>query len=406
MDTNQKVLIELLSLSLRGKKASYELMNSANLEVVLKLAQLHSVLPLVYTAIDHECIEKKLLADLKTYVYKIVAQQIQNFSVLERVIDEFINAGIPVLAMKGLTLRNLYPVPEARTMSDFDLAVRGQDFEYAIQILLKMGFANVGLSDIVHVEMAYGKSMILELHRQLFDEDRIKLPQNYLDELWENAIPVSVCGRNVLGYSDDDNLLYLCLHLAKHFEEGGFGLRQLCDIVLFVEAKYSSIKWEKFYTKERQLHISRFVSVLFALCHLFFNMDIPELFLLELDIKDEMLERIILDIVEGGIFGHSSSVRSTGTRILNRVGFHNLSKFAGLIRFLFPSPDMLCEKYSYIKKHSVLFPVAWVHRWFYNITDIEQRNMMKVLLKKETAQDSFYILKSRRELVNWLKNEE
>ena len=38
---------------------------------------------------------------------------------------------------------------------------------------------------------------------------------------------------------DEDLLVYLCIHMAKHFINSGFGIRQVCDVLLLVEQRSS-----------------------------------------------------------------------------------------------------------------------------------------------------------------------
>jgi hypothetical protein len=407
MDQNQKMLVDLLSLSLQGKKATYDLMKSAEWTSIIMLARNHSILPLIFTTLNHDWIDQKILVDLKSSVYSITLQQIQNLGILEKVIDEFNRVGIPLIIMKGLILRNLYPYPETRTMSDFDLAVKQEYFEDSIWILKKLGFRIEGHERMVHVQMRY-ENLLLELHRNLFDESHESLPQNYMYEMWKNAIPVSIFGKEVLSYSDMDNMLYLLLHAAKHFREGGFGLRQLCDIVLFVRDKQDTIKWEQFYKKVDNLRISRFTLSVFAICNRLFDMTIPE-YLRQMKMPDDqLLDSFIRDILEGGTFGKNTIVGQTSSNIIHKIGFHDYNEhrqFFGLIRFLFPMPSRLGEKYFFAKKYPLLLPVAWVHRWTCNIVNKQQREMMKVVLNKDSAKESFDIMRNRGELVNLIRDE-
>jgi hypothetical protein len=264
--------------------------------------------------------DKSIFNSLQTIVYKDVMQQIQNLSILTNVPDEFSKARILLIAMKGLAIRSLYPYPETRTMSDFDLAIKEADFEKGIQILLKIGFKIEGNDHSIHIQMVYGNTLLLELHRQPFDEEQMNLPQNYANELWKNSVPISICGKALLTFSDNGNILYLCLHLAKHYENGGFGLRQLCDIVLFIEVKHDKIDWERFYSQTIQLGVSRFVIMVFVSCAYLFDMRIPECLSKNIISSNKYLEMFIQDIFDGGTFGVSTPLRNVSNRMMNKLG--------------------------------------------------------------------------------------
>jgi hypothetical protein len=408
MDYNHKVLVEMLSLSLQGKKASYELVSSAEWKSLLSSARKHSILPLIFTTLDPAFIDPKIFVELRSSVYNITAQQIQNLKVFEQVIDAFNSRNIPFVAMKGLILRDLYPFPETRTMCDFDIVVREVNFRDAVNTLKDLGFHVEGHERVVHIQMRYDENLLLELHKNLFDEDRVNLPSDYLEELWRNAVPASVCGRKVLSYSNIDHLLYLLLHMSKHFEEGGFGLRQLCDIVLFVTVNIKAIDWIQFYSKLCNLKISRFSLIVFEICRRLFSMNIPE-YLRQYEISCiELIDPFVWDILEGGLFGNDNTTSQTSNKISHIIGYHDYSgnnRFLGMILFLFPTPKRLNEKYAYAKKYPVFLPVAWVHRGFFNFLNKQQREIVKVVLNKETAKESFAIMRNRSELVNWIRDD-
>lgn len=408
MDNNQRVLVELLSLSIRGKRASEEELVSVDWDAVLHLAQDHSVLPLVYTSLSSSSIDKYDLSKLKTITCRYTVQQVQNLEVLRHVIVEFEKADIPLLAMKGLALKNLYPIVETRTMCDFDLAVREENFDAAVLLLLKLGFRETGVARTVHAEMMYGDNLIIELHRKPFAGERFNLSIKYLDSIWNNAVPLLICDKKTLTFSDHDTILNLFLHLANHFEIGGFGLRQLCDIVLFIEAKQENIDWKKFYQDIELLHITRFVILIITICNQLFDMVIPEIFTTKL-IQDERIELFIQDIIEGGVYGKTSMVRSASGSVIKKVGLMRntgLGIFKAVLSFLFPSSKKLYIHYPYINRFPFLLPIAWFHRWIFNLFFKERREIMKVFLKKDTAMESFKFIESHSELVNWILEEE
>ena len=33
------------------------------------------------------------------------------------------------------------------------------------------------------------------------------------------------------------------------------------------------------------------------------------------------------------------------------------------LRLIFPKPDVLQDDFAYAKKHHILLPIAWVHKW-------------------------------------------
>jgi hypothetical protein len=403
MDENQKTFIELLSLSLKGEKASLDILKAVDWAVVIELAQRHSLLPLIFTVLNHEQIDKDVLYNFKSIVFNISLQQIQNMEVLDKIVAKLSDAAIPLIVMKGIVLRNLYPCPETRTMSDFDLVVKSADIKSAIIILKKLGFRVCGYERAVHIQLINKDNMLIELHKNLFNIQRMGIPSNYMQQVWENAIPINICGRTVLSYSDIDNLLYLLLHAAKHFSEGGLGLRQLCDIKLLIETKRDMIDWEKFHAQTIEFNIFQFTQLIFEICNRLLGMHIPLSWENRKKINEDLINSLIQDILEGGVFGKDTEESNTSIRIKNLIGledYKGMRKFRGLIKILFPSSDKLDEKYRYAQKCFWLLPLAWIHRLFYNVINKRQRKMLKVILNPKSAKESFSIMRKRGKLIS------
>jgi hypothetical protein len=409
MDNSQRIICELLSCAIHNRKASPELISSADWNRVFHLAELHSVIPLVYSALDNATANTCVPHEYRDTFFKSSCLQIQALNVMETVIRKLVFRGIPVIAMKGLVLRELYPIPETRTMSDFDLCVKDKDFQSAAELIMEMGFRINGPGVQVHIQLIR-ENVIIELHRQPFDDERKDIPEAYVDGLWQRAVPVKVCAQPVLTFCENDTILYLLLHMNGHYNEGGFGVRQLCDFVLFAETNNNKIDWDKLYEKVKELHISRFTALVFNSCQRLLGYKLPECLKDKLALEDEAhLELFINDIFSGGTFGASSDVRYASNRISGKLKYKEYKgagAVIGLISFLFPARERLGEKYMYAKRYPVLLPLAWVHRWFYNIFNRQQRELIGAFLARNKAGNAAKDMEQRQALVRWLISEE
>ncbi len=407
MDNNQELLIALLSCAIHNRKLSGEQISSAHWHGVFRLAGMHSVTPLAYSALDNKAAIEYVPVEYRDTFIKSLYLQIQALSAMDTVIQKLVDSGIQVIAMKGLVLRELYPNPETRTMGDFDLCVREKDFQLAVNVLMELDFKINGPGIQIHIQLIRD-NIIVELHRQPFDNEREDIPEGYVDGLWERAVPVDVCGKSILTFCDNDMILYLLLHMNGHYHEGGFGLRQLCDIVLFVEANKDKIDWSKLLEKAEELHISRFAMLVFSACHSLFGLQLPEGIKDKVLVEEHHLELFIQDIFKGGTFGASSDARYASSRISDKLEYKEykgMGKIIGLVRFLFPARRTLGEKYIYAKLYPVLLPAAWVHRWFYNIFNRRQRSLLSVLFSRRGKADNATDMEQRQTLVRWLSKE-
>lgn len=408
MDNSQRIICELLSYAIHNKKAPPEMISSADWNKVFHIAELHSIIPLIYSALDNTTANTYVPHEYRDTFFKSSCLQIQALNVMETVIKKLVSKGIPVIAMKGLVLRELYPIPETRTMSDFDLCVREEDFQSAAELIMEMGFSINGPGMQIHIQLIW-EDVVIELHRRPFDDARKDIPEAYVDGLWQRAVPVTVCGQPVLTFCENDTILYLLLHMNGHYKEGGFGLRQLCDFALFAETNNDKIDWDKLSDKVKELHISRFTALVFNSCQRLLGYKIPECLMDKIALEDEAhLELFIRDIFSGGIYGASSDVRYASNRISGKLKYKEYKgagAIIGLIRFLFPARDRLGEKYIYAKRYPVLLPAAWVHRWLYNILDRQQRKLIGAFFRRK-AGNEIKDMEQRQTLVRWLMSEE
>ena len=102
---------------------------SNELEDLLYLAQIHSLGPVIYYMLQGQ--RKQLMKQkpelfqrmqraYHSAVYVSVTQEASRAEIEEA----FQNAGIQLVFFKGAQLRQLYPVPELRTMGDMDCLIR------------------------------------------------------------------------------------------------------------------------------------------------------------------------------------------------------------------------------------------------------------------------------------------
>src|SRR5699024_8177716 len=66
-------------------------------------------------------------------------------------------------------------------------------------------------------------------------------------DVFQRKIQTEIQGVPVYTMGHTDHLLYLILHAFKHFLHSGFGIRQVCDIVIYANTYGSEIDWEYLY---------------------------------------------------------------------------------------------------------------------------------------------------------------
>ena len=167
-----------------------------------------------------------------------------------------------------------------------------------------------------------------------------------------------------MGYTD--HLFYLICHAFKHFLHSGFGIRQVCDIVLFANAYGREVDWSKILDQCREIHADLFTAALFQIGQKYLIFDpvkagYPQEWQ-EIQVDEQLL---LDDLLDAGIYGGGTMSRKHSSNItLNAVSSEKQGKKAGhsVLKTLFPSAKNMEGRYPYLKKHPYLLPVAWLTR--------------------------------------------
>lgn len=257
-------------------------------------------------------------------------------------------AAIEAIALKGLVIRNLYPISELRTMVDADLLVKSQDLQKAREIILKEGYTEIKTEAEHHLIFKHEKYMNIEIHWKLSNDEYFKKELSFEKEIWKNAVKKDIAGEKCLSLCNEDMIVYLCAHMATHIAYTGFKLRQICDLVLLIEKEGKGINWKKVVEISKSSELEKIVYTLFELSHRLFKITIPQ----EIEELSTADEETLKFLTEYAFTGKSPEVEK---EILTNT-------LKGYIPILFPTKSNIPEEYSYGKRNSFLLPVAWAHR--------------------------------------------
>lgn len=401
MDYNQQMIIQLLSHAIHNNTMPETLDVTIDWDAIFEESLAHQVHTLIYPVI------KQLLAGpnqtlLRHWQKQAIASatvQIQHIKQISEVIKKFTEEGIQIIALKGLVLREYYPYPDLRNMGDADILVQSKDINHAKALLKILGYEEHHTT-IKHCSFTHTLYPEIELHWTLSNEKLFPKTEHFCDEVWSTAISTSICYTPVLTMAPDYQILHLLLHMAEHMK-CGFGLRQLCDFVLFMEANNEIIHWSFVQEKANHYGIYRFTCAVFLLCNKLFQIDIPSLFINQGMENDDYFELLQKDIFEGGIFGYRVQERIECSTLLNYVddviSLSFKQKLARIIHILMPPANKLPNRFHYALKFPGLLPLAWLHRIIDNIVRKGFLSCIKVTYK---VNDDYTV--NRTKLLKWL----
>ena len=370
-----QILLELLRAFMTGEVPR---LTEKNIiwEKIYERSMMHNVFPMVYEAALRSSAFGKAKEELrqiwKRQTIATVMSQMQRTSRFLNLYRKMNEEGLRVLVVKGLICRQLYTKPDHRISNDEDLYICSRDFERCHRLFLREGLkadagSNLDDKDVVsYYDIVSG--LHIELHRQLFSES--SKAYGSFNSIFENSIENQVIQRvegvPVRTMNHTDHMLFLICHSLKHFLHSGFGIRQVCDMVMFANAYGSNINWHYIMKKLRQIHGDVFWINLVAIGELYLGFSrkranfYPEKYRARAGTDPDAL---LDDILEAGVFGKSTENRIHSSNItLDAYAEHGSSVGSALLRTIFPGRRYLTKRYPVLEKFPVLFPVMWLYR--------------------------------------------
>lgn len=394
MNKTQEQLIKIINSTIHSKRVKFDKDEVINWDELLEEAREHSVTSLIYSSINKSNIinslEKDRLNLLKEQIFYSNINQVKHIKQTVVILKELRMRNIDAIVLKGLVVRSLYPNPDLRTMSDADIIVHREDLSKLTEVLLSMNYVKTKHEDEHGAHIVFNKlNSCIEVHWTLLNEDFFKGDKLFEQNLWNNTMKIEIGDTEALSLSWEDLAVHLCIHMASHFSHKGFGVRQLCDLVLVVEKKYDEINWFSFNKKIRACKIEKFTAAIFNVCRKLFNMNIPQELSSIYKVDEKTLNLLIDDIFESGVFGNKNINNMFGRELAFDKGMENGSNrirvMGRFIRLLFPPISEMNNKYNYAKRYKILAPVAWVHHLFEGIFNKNYNMKNKIVMLFSTV---------------------
>ena len=247
MEEEQWDLCRLLDAALHGRPAEM-LPPAEKYGAILELADRHRVLPLLYDVLAPKLPEEdENRKRLEKRSAETVRQSYRLLFLGKYVTGLLREHGIETVLLKGSGTAGLYPVPELRKSGDIDLLVADQKAgEKAYEVLHEHGFRKAPEQHAHHHIVCVGTEQIgIEIHVALAEPFDSKSVNEWLAvhqaEFLAHCERTAVMGVEFPVLQPAYHAFYLLLHMLQHFLRAGFGLKLLCDWVVFWEKGYLSL---------------------------------------------------------------------------------------------------------------------------------------------------------------------
>ena len=343
MDSKQRGVIDIVYSALTGEKIS--LPEDFVFLKGVKIARRHKIEVMFYYGALNCGFgqDEPLMQELFTLVCGNIAANEQQIYSVKEIFSAFDEQEIDYLPLKGVLLKNIYPKPEMRSMGDADILIKTQQYDKIKPIMVKLGYKKV--TESYHEFISKKNNINIELHKRLIPSYN-KDYYSYFGDGWSLAKL-----KNGTSYSmtDEDQLIYLFTHFAKHYRDAGIGIKHMTD--LWVYRKSKPLLDEKYIKKELtalQLY-GFYVNIINTLAVWFDGIE-----------GDEKTDFITDVIFNSGVYGtrdkHAISDAVKISRSTNKV------KTRKLFKLIFPAYQVMGIKYPLLKKAPFLLPIMWIHR--------------------------------------------
>lgn len=272
----EKLLFSMISKSLTQETAGSLGVKEADatlLHALTEFAGHQSVLPIIYPCLSKETnLAEEDRMNLEMTTKKTAAEFYQILFNARNSIELLRKNGIDVALLKGAGVARFYPVAEARKSSDVDLLLLNpKQISQTERVLKENGYKQMeAFQKNHHVQWGTPDNHVLELHTKLIKPTEDKKINKYVAKRYQltadQLLDETVLGISFPVFADDRMAFHLLLHMLMDFLTFGFGLKLLCDWVVFWNRKVDSVFVDNFVRDVEACGLSNFLSVVTSVC--------------------------------------------------------------------------------------------------------------------------------------------
>ena len=371
-----QILIRLVSAGARKEDISGL---SVDWNTVIPLSVEQQVIPLVACALLYspglECPDQ-----LREYLLNIMrAESSANMIRRQRIMHlmhEMKAAGIDAKVIKGYAVSGCYAHPECRGSVDTDILVDAQQEGNAIRFFETLGFrVEPRAATSHHAVCQHKKYGMVELHVSLYGE--------LVRDNWFQLLDTRAMEQEPAFLADDfytlgptDHLIFLTLHMVKHFILEGLTLGMMLDIALYFASHKQQIDDVRYWSILKKLHYDRLTNaILWNMVRFgaFSAADFPGLS----EEHPEQMTLILVDLLKGGYMGVNEKTErlESGMEYNHQLIRKQKSALQYCLRmiswkiksgakYMFPSTKVLLKLYPITMRVKILLPFCWLWQVF------------------------------------------
>lgn len=265
MEKSRTLLLELLKSAIWQKPSAPALFESVNWDEIYQLAKEQAVVALCGDGIS--LLPSRLMPpeeNKSKWISVMMVTEIKNRNQNVKIVKlfgELRKKGIHPILMKGQSLATEYPSPLHRTCGDIDIYFKNEeDVEKAIEWTKSCGYKSSGKHEHDYPFVWNGE--IVELHywmALLYKRRYNQALQDIIKE--EYSKDVTIEQEDVETVPVTLYVLYQMIHISFHFLNEGIGLRQFCDLAVYLNNHHAEIDFAKLDKWIKELGMERLVDL-------------------------------------------------------------------------------------------------------------------------------------------------
>ncbi|MDD4211931.1 MAG: nucleotidyltransferase family protein [Bacilli bacterium] len=312
------------------------------------LFKFHSLEPFLFLAYKQGLLvtspeeETKITKQYQIAIYKMSAQEEE----LKLIKETLTSNQILFLPIKGSWVRACYPSPELRTMADLDILVPKNKLKVVKACMLSLGYTSEhegGNHDVYHKR----PFMNVEMHRNMVDESYTL--SKYYRNIWDRLNPNE--GAYECALTPEDHYLFLIAHSAKHYGNGGTGVRSVLDIYFYWK-KFPTMNKEYILEELHKLELVQYEASLYALSQSWF----------EGVIESEEITMMGEYLLSSGVYGTTTHAVASALSSMDEATSLSSRKWKYLWHRAFPPFKTMKQLYPSLKVFFVFLPFYYLHR--------------------------------------------
>lgn len=211
---------------------------------VFRMAYRHKIVNLTYQSVKRmkHGPETRILSQWRLFAQKAELTEVMYEAELAEVIKGMEQAGIRYLCLKGIVMRKLYPSRGMREMADQDIFYDAGQREKLMTLMKERGYEyDPGSERCFHDVFRKSPNYMFEMHKTIVDSSLSE--SSYYETVWDRAVKNE---DGMYGYhmTWEDFYIYQMIHLKKHYERCGAGVKMMADLYVLYRLKKNDMDWK------------------------------------------------------------------------------------------------------------------------------------------------------------------